>query len=139
MRNRLPLLLIAFFMLALGGAIVFFGVTAATARLVPPPGQPSTAARVASFIPLFFLGAILLGFVIWVWALVHMLTNQAIQGTDKIVWALVVIFLNILGAILYFTLSPSPKRPQSPALAKFPPPSASPSDHSSPAHPSSPY
>jgi hypothetical protein len=79
------------------------------------------------------MGAFILGFVIWVWALVHMLTNQAIQGTDKIVWALVVIFLNALGAILYFILSPSVKRSQSsPALAHFPPPLASQSEAPTP-------
>ena len=49
----------------------------------------------------------LLGFLIWVWALIHMLTNQSLQGTDKIVWVLVIIFLNVLGAILYFLLSPT--------------------------------
>jgi hypothetical protein len=40
--------------------------------------------------------------------LVHCLTNKALQGNDKIVWILVVILLNALGAVLYFFLAPNP-------------------------------
>ena len=90
--RRLPLLLIAVFLLALAGSMIFFWIAYATAP--------------DSFLPLVFLGVVILGFFIWIWALIHMLTNQTLQGTEKIVWAIVIVFLNVLGAILYFLVSP---------------------------------
>lgn len=102
--QRLPLLLIAIFCLAIACLIVFFGINL---TMTPVQHQHAAEVQVFSFLPIAFLGAMLLGFLIWVLALIHMLTNQSIQGTDKIVWALVIIFLNVLGAILYFLLSPT--------------------------------
>ena len=44
-----------------------------------------------------------LGFVIiWIWALVDILKSDFKDGTNKIVWLLVVFFLYILGALLYY-------------------------------------
>ena len=44
----------------------------------------------------------------WVGALVHLLRNRSLEGTERIVWLLVVILLNALGAVLYFFLAPLP-------------------------------
>ncbi len=41
-------------------------------------------------------------FAFWLWMLVDCLKNQALQGTEKIVWVLVIIFLYTLGALGYF-------------------------------------
>jgi uncharacterized membrane protein YczE len=41
-------------------------------------------------------------FAFWLWMLVDCLKNQALQGTEKIVWVLVIIFLHALGALVYF-------------------------------------
>ena len=50
------------------------------------------------------LGALigLLLFVFWVWMLIHAVTNKGISGGEKVAWVLVVLFLNLLGAIIYF-------------------------------------
>ena len=53
-----------------------------------------------------YLVAAAIGFVLWVCALVHMLTNRTLEGADRIVWTIVIVFLNVLGAVLYFLVSP---------------------------------
>ncbi len=44
----------------------------------------------------------LVGFAFWLWMLVDCLTSTALVGADKIVWVLVIIFLPVVGAIVYF-------------------------------------
>lgn len=44
-----------------------------------------------------------LGIIPTIIALVDILKNK-FEGNDKIIWVLVVLFLNLLGAILYFTI-----------------------------------
>jgi len=105
--RRLPLLLIAVFLLALAGSMIFFWIAYATAPNQQQQAFTQNAAQsIFSFLPFVFLGVVILGFFIWIWALIHMLTNQTLQGTEKIVWAIVIVFLNVLGAILYFLVSP---------------------------------
>jgi hypothetical protein len=41
-------------------------------------------------------------FVFWLWMLIHAITNKGLNGTEKIVWVLVIIFLYGLGALIYF-------------------------------------
>ena len=41
-------------------------------------------------------------FAFWVWMLVHAITNKALADGEKIVWVLVIVFLPLLGSILYF-------------------------------------
>ena len=50
-------------------------------------------------------GAIsLAGFAFWVWMLIHAITNKGLGDGEKIAWVLVVIFLPLLGSIIYFFL-----------------------------------
>ena len=49
--------------------------------------------------PLLFLGTIF-----WIWMLFHAILNKGLNGTEKIIWVLVVFFLHFLGALLYFLL-----------------------------------
>ena len=61
--------------------------------------------------PLVILGFVLFGlflFIFWIWMLVDCLTNEPSEGNDKIIWALVIVLLHALGAILYFAV----RRPQ---------------------------
>jgi len=51
---------------------------------------------------------LLLPAIFWVVALVDILRSN-FQGNNKIVWVLVVIFLPLIGAILYFTICRSQK------------------------------
>lgn len=55
-----------------------------------------------------FMGLGLLGFAFWVWMLVDCALNEPSQGSDKIVWVLVVLFANFIGALIYFFV----RRPQ---------------------------
>ena len=46
----------------------------------------------------------LIGFAFWLWMLIHAITNKGLSDGEKIAWVLVIIFLNLLGALLYFFL-----------------------------------
>ena len=46
--------------------------------------------------------------IFWLWMLVDLLQRRKFE--DKLVWVLVLIFLNILGAILYYFLVYSKRR-----------------------------
>lgn len=108
--RRLPLLLISAFLVAVAGIIFYFWFSIAS---LPAQQQQvffqNFAQPVVIVVQITVLLAIILGFIIWIWALIHMLTNQCIQGTDKIVWVIVIVFLNVLGAVLYFCIGPSAK------------------------------
>jgi hypothetical protein len=59
----------------------------------------------------FFLGfgvfAWLLGllyFIFWVWMFIDCLQNPRLQSTEKLIWVLVLLFLHVLGPILYFVI-----------------------------------
>ena len=41
-------------------------------------------------------------FAFWIWMLVHALTNNGLTGTEKVAWVLVIVFVQLLGAIIYF-------------------------------------
>ena len=54
---------------------------------------------------LFLLMALAVGvaaFAFWIWMLIHAITNKGLTDTEKIVWVLVVLFLHVLGALIYF-------------------------------------
>ncbi len=44
----------------------------------------------------------------WVWMLVDCAINEPSEGNDKVVWILVILFANWLGALVYFLA----RRPQ---------------------------
>jgi len=52
-----------------------------------------------AIIPLF----IIIPLAFWIWALVDILKSD-FTGSNKIIWLLVVIFLPLLGIILYFVI-----------------------------------
>ena len=63
-------------------------------------------------IPFFFLIMItlgLLGTVLWIWMLIDCATNEPSEGSDKIVWILVILFTHGLGALIYL-LARRPER-----------------------------
>jgi hypothetical protein len=53
------------------------------------------------------IGLAILAF--WIWMLVSALTNPGLGDGEKVGWVLAVIFLHLLGAILYFFIG-RPKR-----------------------------
>ena len=42
--------------------------------------------------------------ILWVWALVDCLTGSFANSNDKLVWAIVIIFVPVIGWILYFAI-----------------------------------
>jgi hypothetical protein len=42
------------------------------------------------------------GFAFWLWMLIHPITNKGLPDGEKIVWVLVIIFLPVIGSIIYF-------------------------------------
>ena len=60
-------------------------------------------------IPMLLL--ILVTCAFWIWMVVDCLTNNGLQGNDKIVWVLVILFTHFIGALIYFFIG-RPKRHQ---------------------------
>lgn len=44
----------------------------------------------------------LLGFAFWVWMLIDCATRERSEGNDKIIWVLIILLTNLLGALIYF-------------------------------------
>ena len=43
-----------------------------------------------------------LSMVFWIWMLIHAIQNKGLTDTEKIIWVLVIVFLHLLGALIYF-------------------------------------
>ena len=61
------------------------------------------------FIPLLLF--VLATFAFWVWMLVHCLQNQGLDGNEKLIWVLVIIFTHFLGALIYFFVGRTKGKP----------------------------
>ncbi len=48
------------------------------------------------------------GTIFWIWALVDCATKEPNEGSQKVVWILVIIFTHFIGAVLYVLI----RRPQ---------------------------
>ncbi|AQT67201.1 hypothetical protein STSP2_00344 [Anaerohalosphaera lusitana] len=59
-------------------------------------------------LPCCFLPIGLIALVLWIWALVDCVTKEPSEGNDKIVWVLVIVLTNWLGALIYLLV----RRPQ---------------------------
>jgi hypothetical protein len=72
---------------------------------------PEIQGRVS--LPLFILLVSIVagvgGVVFWIWMLVDCATKERSDTNDKIVWLLIILFLNCFGALLYFFIR-RPKR-----------------------------
>ena len=53
---------------------------------------------------LIFMLIALLASIFWIWMLIDCLTSS-LPSTEKLIWALVIIFLHMLGALLYFFIA----------------------------------
>ena len=52
-------------------------------------------------------------FIFWIWALVDCVSNEPSEGNDKIIWVLIILFLQAIGALVYYFV----RRPQ--RIARF--------------------
>jgi hypothetical protein len=44
----------------------------------------------------------MLAFIFWVWVLVDCITKEPSDGNDKVAWTILIIFVPLLGSILYY-------------------------------------
>ena len=55
------------------------------------------------FLLIFFCIALgVATFIFWIWALVDCISNEPAEGNDKLIWALVILLLHGIGALIYF-------------------------------------
>jgi hypothetical protein len=47
---------------------------------------------------------VLLGSIVWIWALIDCLQNEPPGSSEKIIWILIILFAHFIGAVLYFTI-----------------------------------
>ena len=52
---------------------------------------------------------ILLGAAFWIWMIVDCATNEPSQGNDKLVWIVIIVAAQFIGAVIYFFVR-RPKR-----------------------------
>ena len=57
------------------------------------------------WILMFIVG--LAALAVWIWALVDAIQNPALDSTMRIVWILVIVFTQIIGAIIYLAVGRS--------------------------------
>jgi hypothetical protein len=50
----------------------------------------------------FAVALVILASIFWVWMLIDCLLNPRLQGLEKLIWLLVILFLHLLGAIIYY-------------------------------------
>ncbi len=63
----------------------------------------SVGASVAGLLVFLVMGAISLAlFAFWLWMLIHAITNKGLRDSEKILWVILVIFLPLLGSLIYF-------------------------------------
>ena len=56
-----------------------------------------------------FLPFMLAMFIFWIWMLISAVQNKGLTEGEKIAWVLILVFVHLLGAILYFFVG-HPKR-----------------------------
>ena len=71
--------------------------------------SPPLAIFFADIGGIFLLPIFLLGLVFWVWMLVDC-ARQEKEGSTQIVWLLIILFVSIIGAPLYFFLRKMPRQ-----------------------------
>ena len=64
--------------------------------------DPSGVFGVFAGLGIVFAIIALLTSIFWIWMLIDCATNASLDGTQKIVWILVILFLHFLGALIYF-------------------------------------
>lgn len=56
---------------------------------------------------LFFIVLGVLGLGLWLWALIDAIQNPALTGNTRLIWILVILLTNWIGALLYLTIGRS--------------------------------
>jgi len=64
--------------------------------------QPSAGGLISALAGFLVLAVGLLMFIFWVWMLIDAIRNPRLNSTEKLIWVLVIIFVSLLGALIYF-------------------------------------
>ena len=67
----------------------------------------------ASLGALFVLPVLLLvlaGFAFWIWMIIDCATKESSTGNDKLVWIIVIVFAQVIGALIYYFIRHRPRR-----------------------------
>jgi uncharacterized membrane protein YhaH (DUF805 family) len=62
----------------------------------------------------WFVVAVLPLAICWIAARIHCLTNKRLRDVERLIWVLVIIFLNFIGAIMYLIFGRNPKHDHPP-------------------------
>jgi len=95
-------------MTKIGTALTLFFLPGIALAQAAPGIPPSSIFGGFEILAIFFLVLIVFGIAFWIWALFDCLTKESSSGNNKIVWLLVILFLGIIGAIIYAVV----RRPQ---------------------------
>ncbi len=62
--------------------------------------------NILGFLGLGLVGGLIgiIASIFWLWMLIDAILNPRLRGAPKLVWVLVVLFLHVFGAILYFVI-----------------------------------
>jgi len=61
---------------------------------------------------LLFLLVLLAGFAFWIWMIIDCATNEPSAGNDKVVWIIIIVFAQIVGALIYYFVRRRPRELQ---------------------------
>lgn len=65
--------------------------------------------RIFASLPFLFFLVAAISFVVWIAALMDCAMNEPSQGNDKLVWVIIIVFTNVVGAVIYL-LARRPRR-----------------------------
>ena len=51
-----------------------------------------------------WLALAVIALVLWVWALIDAIQNPSLSSTERVIWVLVIVFTNWIGALIYFLI-----------------------------------
>lgn len=67
--------------------------------------ESSPAVGLVAALPIIFLVIALVTSIFWIWMLIDCATNANLDGTHKLIWVLIILFLHFVGALIYFIVA----------------------------------
>ena len=58
---------------------------------------------------LIWLLVVIAWLAVWIWALIDAIRNPALDSTTRLIWVLVILFAQVIGAIIYLAVGRSPR------------------------------
>jgi hypothetical protein len=67
--------------------------------------DPAGAFSVFAGVGIVFAIIALLTSIFWIWMLIDCATSAKLDGTQKLVWVLIILFLHFIGALIYLVVA----------------------------------